>query len=55
MKKFHNLKQKIIFYVMTVAVLTTVLITAIMSVGSVRSTNSIMLENMRVNRPAWTP
>lgn len=48
MKKFHNLKQKIIFYVMTVAVLTTVLITAIMSVGSVRSTNSIMLENMRV-------
>ncbi len=48
MKKTHNLKQKIIFYVMAAAVLTALLITTIMSVGSIRSTNSILLENMQV-------
>lgn len=48
MKKFHNLKQKIIFYVRSAAILTAVLVTAIMTAGSIRSTNSILLENMRV-------
>ena len=48
MKKFHNLKQKIIFYVMTTAILVAVLITVIMSIGSIRSTNSVLLENMQV-------
>lgn len=33
MKKFRNLKQKIIFYVMSVSILLTVLITAVMSFG----------------------
>lgn len=41
MKKFRNLKQKIIFYVMSVSILLTVLITAVMSVGSIRSTNKL--------------
>ncbi len=48
MKKFHNLKQKIIFYVMAVSVLLAVLITTIMSVGSISSTNSILLDNMQI-------
>ncbi len=41
MKKFRNLKQKIIFYVMSVSILLTVLITAVMSFGSIRSTNKL--------------
>ena len=45
--KFHNIKQKIIFYVMAVSILLAFLITLIMSVGSIRSTNSIMLDNMQ--------
>lgn len=48
MKKYRNLKQKIIFYVMTVAILVTVLVTTIMSVGSIRSTNAVLLNNMQV-------
>lgn len=48
MKKFHSLKQKIIFYVMSVSILLTVLITTIMSVGSVQSTNSVMIDNMQI-------
>lgn len=49
MKKLHNLKEKIIFYVMAVSVLAAVLIVTIMSVGSVRSTNTIQLDNMQIS------
>ncbi len=48
MKKQKNLKQKIIFYVMSVALLVIVLITTIMSVGSIRSTNNVLLDNMQI-------
>lgn len=48
MKREKNLKQKIIFYVMTVAILVTVLNTTIMSVGSIRSTNNVLLDNMQL-------
>ena len=48
MKKEKNLKQKIIFYVMAVAILVTVLNTSIMSVGSIRSTNNVLLDNMQL-------
>lgn len=48
MKKLHNLQQKIIFYVMSVSVLVAVLITTIMSIGSIRSTNSVLLDNMQI-------
>lgn len=48
MKKEKNLKQKIIFYVMAVAILVTVLNTTIMSVGSIRSTNNVLLDNMQL-------
>ncbi len=47
MKKFHNIKQKIIFCVMSVAVLLSVLITVIMSAGNIRSTNMTLLDNMQ--------
>ena len=48
MRKLHNLQQKIIFYVMSVAVLLAILITIIMSFGSVGSTNSVLLDNMQI-------
>ncbi|MCQ4726103.1 methyl-accepting chemotaxis protein [Anaerotignum faecicola] len=48
MKKVKNLKHKIIFYVMSVSIFLSVLIIAIMSVGSLRSTNSILLDNMQI-------
>lgn len=48
MKKIHNLKQKIIFYVMSVAILVALLITTIMSVSSVRSTNKVLLDNLQI-------
>jgi len=48
MKKLHNIQQKIIFYVMSVSILIAVLITAIMSIGSIRSTNSVLLDNMQI-------
>lgn len=48
MKKLHNLKQKIIFYVMSVSILLAVLITINMSIGSIRSTNAILLDNMQI-------
>lgn len=48
MIKLHSLKEKIIYYVMTVSVLVAVLIVTIMSVGSVRSTNAILLDNMQI-------
>ncbi|MCI8453427.1 MAG: methyl-accepting chemotaxis protein [Lachnospiraceae bacterium] len=48
MKKYRNLKHKIIVYVMSVSIFLSVLITAIMAVGSVRSTNEILLDNMQI-------
>lgn len=48
MKKYHNLKEKIIFYVMSVSILLTVLITATMSIGSIRSTNALILDNIQL-------
>ncbi len=48
MRKFHTLQQKIIFYVMSVAILLAVLITVIMSIGSARSTSETLLENMQI-------
>lgn len=47
MKRFHNIKQKIIFCVMSVSILLAVLITAIMSAGNIRSTNKTLLDNMQ--------
>ena len=47
MKKLSTLKHKIIFYVMSVAVLLAVLITLNMSIGSIVSTNTVLLENMQ--------
>ncbi len=47
MKKFHTMKQKIIFYVMSTAILLTVLTTTILSAGNVRSTNTVLLDNMQ--------
>ena len=48
MKKFRTLNHKIIFYVMSVSICLALLITAIMSFGSIRSTNVILLDNMRI-------
>ncbi len=48
MKKQHNLKQKIHFYVMSVAVLVSILVMTIISVGSIRSTNKILLDDMQI-------
>ncbi len=48
MKKLSTLKHKIIFYVMSVAVLLAVLITLNMSIGSIVSTNTVLLENMQI-------
>ncbi|MBO5474658.1 MAG: methyl-accepting chemotaxis protein [Lachnospiraceae bacterium] len=48
MKKLRNIHQKIIFYVMSVSVLVAVLITTIMSIGSIRSTNAVLLDNMQI-------
>jgi len=48
MKKMHNLKQKIIFYVMSVSILLALLITINMSIGSITSTNSILLDNVQL-------
>lgn len=47
MKKYHNIKQKIIFYVMSVAILLAILISVIMSIGNIRSTNATLLDNMQ--------
>ncbi len=48
MKTHRNVKQKIIFYVMSVAILITVLVTTIMALGSIRSTNTVLLDNMQI-------
>lgn len=47
MKKIHKIKQKIVFYVMSVAIFLAVLITIVMSIGNVRSTNTTLLDNMQ--------
>ena len=41
------MKQKIIFYVMAVAINLAVVISLIMSIGNVRSTNATLLDNMQ--------
>jgi len=48
MKKYRALKQKIIFYVMSAAILVTILVTTVMFRGSVRSTDAIQLDNMQI-------
>ncbi len=47
MKRFRNIKQKIIFCVMSVAILLSVMITIIMSAGNIRSANTALLDNMQ--------
>lgn len=47
MRKFHTIKQKIIFYVMAVAVFQAVTIFVVMSIGNIRSTNTTLLDNMQ--------
>ena len=49
MKKNYTLKHKIIIYVMVVSISLAILITGIMSAGSVYSTNSIFLDNMKIS------
>lgn len=46
-KKYHSMKQKIIFYVMAVAVNLAVVISLIMSIGNIRSTNATLLDAMQ--------
>ena len=48
MQKFKKIKGKIISYVMCVAILLTILVTAIMAFGTIRSTNSVLLDNMQI-------
>lgn len=47
MKKFHNIKQKIIFYVMAVAIFQFLVVSVIMCAGNIRSTNNSLLDNMQ--------
>ncbi len=46
-RKFHKIKRKIMFCVMSVAILLSVLITVIMSAGNISSTNMTLLDNMQ--------
>lgn len=48
MKKMHNLKQQIIFYVMSSSILLALLITLTMSIARIRSTNTLLLENIQL-------
>lgn len=48
MKKSRNIKEKIIFYVMSVSILLTLLVMVVMSIGSIRSTNSLLLDNIQI-------
>ena len=48
MKKTKRLKNKIIFYVMAVSILLTVCVVKVMSEGSIRSTNTVVLDNMQI-------
>lgn len=47
MKKFHKIKQKIIFYVMAVAIFQVFVVSVIMCAGNIRSTNNSLLDNMQ--------
>lgn len=47
MNQFHSIRQKIIFCVMSVAILLSILITVIMSEGNIRSANTALLDNMQ--------
>lgn len=47
MKKLYNLKQQIIFYVMSSSILLAILVTLNMSVANVMSTNKLLLENIQ--------
>ncbi|KAI4448065.1 hypothetical protein C823_002584 [Eubacterium plexicaudatum ASF492] len=47
MKKYHKIKQKIIFYVMAVAISQAIVISVIMCIGNIRSTDSSLLDNMQ--------
>ena len=48
MKKTKRLKNKIIFYVMAVSILLAVCVVKVMSEGSIRSTNTVVLDNMQI-------
>lgn len=48
MKRTKKLKNKIIFYVMAVSILLAACIVKVMSEGSIRSTNAIVLDNMQI-------
>lgn len=48
MKKTKRLKNKIIFYVMAVSILLAVCVVKVMSEGSIRSTNAVVLDNMQI-------
>ncbi len=48
MKKYRNLKQKIIFYVMSVSITAALIIILVMSFGSIRSTNTVLLDNTQI-------
>lgn len=48
MKKKRTIKQKIVFYVMSVSILLGVLLTTIMIISSYVSTNSVLLDNMQM-------
>lgn len=48
MKKLWNLKQKIMFYIMAVAIVLAITITITMSIGSLRSTDAVLLDNMQI-------
>lgn len=47
MKKMYNLKQLIIFYVMSSSILLAILLTINMAVASIRSTDDLFLENIQ--------
>lgn len=48
MKKLWNLKQKIMFYIMAVAIVLAITITITMSIGSFRSTDAVLLDNIQI-------
>ena len=48
MKRTKKLKNKIIFYVMAVSVLLAACVVKVMSEGSIRSTNAVVLDNMQI-------
>lgn len=48
MINLHNLKEKFIFYVMSVSISIAALIIAIMSISSVRATKAMQIDNMQI-------